>query len=204
MKNLPAIVAGVAAGIALLCASSAYGIQPKQDGPALTGPSVAVAKEPTTIVIVRHAEKGTNDPRDPSLSEAGDARAKALVTALEGTEVSAIYSTQFRRTKETGEPLAEQRKLEITVRPVTSTNASTYAESLAREILEKQSGKTVVIIGHSNTVPELVKAFGGKVVTPLTEDDYDRLFLLVRPASGGPARLFQTRYGTPSVTRVTL
>lgn len=200
MKNLPAIVAGVVAGIALVCAQSAYGIQPQQEAPTPTGPSTAAAKEATTIVIVRHAEKGTDDPRDPSLSETGQARAKALASALENAEVSAIYSTQYKRTKETGEALAKQRKLEVTVRPVTAANAATYTESLVREILDKQAGKTVVIVGHSNTVPELVKAFSGKVVAQLTEEEYDKLFLLVRPTSG-PAKLFQTRYGAPGATR---
>lgn len=186
MKRLSAIVAGVAAGVSLLCTASAQDAAPKPGA------------EPTTIVVVRHAEKGADDPRDPSLSEAGQARAKSLAAALETAEVAAVYSTQYKRTKETGEPLATKFKLSVTERPVTATNAAKYTELLVREILEKQSGKTVVIVGHSNTVPELVKAFGGKAITPLTEDDYDRLYILMRPATG-PARLFQTRYGAPSV-----
>lgn len=205
MKNVSPIVAGVVAGIALLGTSSAYGIQPQQAPPPTTAETV-VAKEATTIVIVRHAEKGTDDPSDPSLSEAGQARARALAAALEGSQVSAIYTTQYKRTQETGKPLAEQPalmklpKVDITVRPVTPANMRGYAVSLAREVLEKQAGKTVVIVGHSNTVPELVKAFGGKEVNPLTEEEYDRLYILVRPVAG-PLRLFQTRFGSPSAPR---
>jgi hypothetical protein len=54
----------------------------------------------------------------------------------------------------------------------------------------------VVIVGHSNTVPDLVRAFGARPVTPLAESDFDRIFIIVRPPSG-PARLFQARYGPP-------
>ncbi len=150
----------------------------------------------TTVVLVRHAEKATDDPRDPSLSAAGQKRAEALAAVLEAADVKAAYSTQFKRTRATAEPLARHLGLSIVERPITG-DASAYARDLAREVLAQQAGKTVLIVGHSNTVPELVKAFSGAAVAPLTEAEYDHLFVVVVPPTGA-ARLFKTRYGPVS------
>lgn len=188
------VVVGVAAGIAVAGSSSARGIWTGPDKPVQAAGENA-ANAPTTIVIVRHAEKATDDPRDPSLSDVGKARATALLAALDGAEVSAVYATQFKRTQATGEPVAKRFGVQVTVSPITGA-MSGVANGFVKEILDKNAGKTVLIVGHSNTVPELVKAFSGKTVAPLSEEDYDRLYLIVRPASG-PARLFQTRYGAP-------
>jgi phosphohistidine phosphatase SixA len=154
--------------------------------------SGAATSTTTTIVIVRHAEKASDDPSDPSLSPAGLRRAQALVAALDGAAVSAIYSTPFKRTRTTAEAVAKRFMVPITIRP-----ASTGAAEMVREILAKDAGKTVLIVGHSNTVPELVRAFSNRNISPLTENEYDRLLIIVRPSSGS-ARLFQTRYGEPS------
>ncbi len=150
----------------------------------------------TTIVLVRHAEKATDDPRDPSLSAAGQKRAEALASVLEAADVKAAYSTQYKRTRATAEPLAKRLGLSIVERPITG-EASAYARDLAREVLAQQAGKAVLIVGHSNTVPDLVQAFSGAVIAPLTEAEYDHLFIVVVPPSGA-ARLFKTRYGSAS------
>jgi phosphohistidine phosphatase SixA len=83
----------------------------------------------TTIVVVRHAEKSMDHPTDPSLSEAGRERARALAAALQGTGVSAIYTTQYKRTRETAQPLADELGISISERPASS--APTYAADLA-------------------------------------------------------------------------
>jgi broad specificity phosphatase PhoE len=182
LRLLPAVAALLALAAAL--APAAYAAA--QQAPAAT-----------TIVIVRHAEKGDGgDPRDPSLSAAGQARAAALAAALDAAEVSAVYATQYKRTRETGEPLAKRFKVEVFVRPVTADNAAKYADQVVKEILGKHAGKTVVVVGHSNTVIDFIEALGGRAPAPLEENDYDRLFIVVRPASG-PARLIQARYGAP-------
>jgi len=148
----------------------------------------------TTVVLVRHAEKATDDPRDPSLSPAGQERAQALLSVLRNAGVTAIYATQYRRPQQTAAPLAQQLGLSIVERPATAANASTYARDLAQEIISTHAGKTVLVAGHSNTVPEIVEALSGSSVQPISESEYDHLFLVVVPASG-PARLFQVRYG---------
>jgi phosphohistidine phosphatase SixA len=171
------------------------GVQPVRAG-ALAGSGA------TIIVLVRHGEKADDDPQDPSLSPAGQARAQALVAVLDGAPVAAVYATEFKRTRQTAQPLAARSRVPITVRPVNGTSVPTYAANLAREILTRHANKTVVIVGHSNTVPELVRALSGRPVPALTENDFDRLFLVVRPTVSpvGSARLFQTRYGPPNPT----
>lgn len=161
--------------------------------PALRGHDEAPAGV-TTVVIVRHAEKA-DASRDTALSAAGKARAEALASALESAGVGAVYATQFQRTRLTAEPLVRRLNLSVVERPV-GEDVPAHARDLAREVLSKEKGKTVLIVGHSNTVPELVKAFSGSTVAPLTDEDYDRIFVVVAPPSG-PARLFKTRYGLP-------
>lgn len=161
--------------------------------PALRGHDEAPAGV-TTVVIVRHAEKAQDDPKDPSLSDAGRARAEALASALDSAGVAAVYSTQYKRNLQTVEPLAKRLSLAIVQKPITGDSAA-YARELAREVLAKEKGKTVLIVGHSNTVADLVQAFSGSTITPLTDEDYDRIFVVVVPPSG-PARLFKTRFGS--------
>ncbi|MBV9772497.1 MAG: histidine phosphatase family protein [Gemmatimonadetes bacterium] len=151
----------------------------------------------TTVVVVRHAEKAADDPQDPSLSPAGRERALALRDALADAPVAAVYATQFRRTRATGEPLATRAGQAVVVRPATAANAATYARDLAAEILSRYRGRTVVVVGHSNTVPEIVRALSGKQVAPITDTEYDHLFVVQVPPSG-PASLLRARYGPPS------
>jgi broad specificity phosphatase PhoE len=151
----------------------------------------------TTVVIVRHAEKA-DASRDTALSPAGQKRAEALAAALDGAEVGAVYVSQFRRTRLTAGPLLGRLGLAAQERPV-GDDISASARELATEVLTRQAGKTVLVVGHSNTVPEIVKALSGLTVGPIGEPEFDHLFVVVVPPAGaGPARLFKARYGAPS------
>lgn len=150
----------------------------------------------TTIVVVRHAEKSTDDPRDPSISAAGQERARALSAVLKDAGVGAIYATQYKRTSQTAELLARQLGLPIIDRPVNAANSAIYAAGLAREVLAVAAGKTVLIVGHSNTVPQIVQAFSGSTVLPIDDSVYDLIFVIV-VAPGSPAKLFNLRFGRP-------
>jgi broad specificity phosphatase PhoE len=143
----------------------------------------------TTIVVVRHAEKSTDDPRDPSISAIGWERANALSETLKGAGVGAIYSTQLKRTRQTAEPLAKKLGLSIIERPPTMA-----AADLAKEVLANQSGKTVLIVGHSNTVPDIVKALSGIEVAPIADNEYDHLYIVVL-APGKSAQVINSRFG---------
>jgi broad specificity phosphatase PhoE len=150
----------------------------------------------TTIIVVRHAEKLTDDPRDPSLNAVGVERAKALSSALQNAGVTAIYVTQYKRTRQTAEPLAQQFGIPIVERPVNSANSATYAQDLAKEILTSSAGKGVLVVGHSNTVPDIVKALSGSAVPAITDPEYDHIFIVTIPATGSP-RLMELRFGRP-------
>ncbi len=158
---------------------------------------VAPTAGATTVIIVRHAEKGTDDPRDPSLTQLGRERAIALRDVLMDANVSAIYATQYKRNKQTAEPLAQKLGLAVIERPVNATNSATYAADIAREVLNANQGKSVVIVGHSNTVPQIVQAFSGVAVKAMEDSEYDHIFIVVVPAGGSP-RLVNVRFGRPA------
>lgn len=151
----------------------------------------------TTIVVVRHAEKSTDHPTNPSISAAGQERARALSAVLRDAGVAAVYATQYKRTSQTADPLARLLGLSIVERPVNAANSATYAADLAREVLATAAGKTVLIVGHSNTVPQIVKAFSGSTVLPVEDREYDHIFVVVI-APGSPAKLFNLRFGHPT------
>jgi broad specificity phosphatase PhoE len=150
----------------------------------------------TSIVVVRHAEKSTDDPRDPSLSATGEERARALSSLLRDAGVTDIYVTQYKRTRQTAEPLAKEAGISIVERPITSANSATYARDLAQEIRTRSAGKGVLIVGHSNTVPDIVNALSGITIPAINDPEYDHIFVVVIPASGSP-RLMQLRFGRP-------
>lgn len=150
----------------------------------------------TTVIVVRHAEKSTADDSDPSLSEEGKVRAQALVTALEHAHIDSIYATQFRRTRSTAAPLARRFGLETRVVPVSSGDIEQHARELAERVRDEHAGETILIVGHSNTVPAIVEALGDSSVAPIDESEYDHLYI-VNTQRGRPARIIHSRYGAP-------
>ncbi len=151
--------------------------------------------QPAMVVLVRHAEKASSPGPDPELSEAGLARAAALASALSDASVSSIITTQFRRTRATAAPLAE--KLGLT--PITvaaDAGLAAHAQATANAVRARPAGEVVLVVGHSNTIPAILRALGGPDFPELCESEYDKLFI-VQLDSARPARLFRTRYGAP-------
>ncbi|MBS3746453.1 MAG: histidine phosphatase family protein, partial [Wenzhouxiangellaceae bacterium] len=146
----------------------------------------------TTVIVVRHAEK-VDDSRDPALSEAGLERAQALAAALEHAGVDAAYASQYRRTRLTAAPTAESAGLAVQIEPIEG-DIPAWAQDFAAALAQHHAGETVLVAGHSNTVPPLVAALCGCEVDPLAEDDYDRLFVIQRVGEVNPA-LITARYG---------
>lgn len=159
------------------------------------GANAAVLSGETLVIVVRHAEKAADDPRDPSLSDAGQRRAQALADALEDSDLKAIYTTQYRRTQLTAEPLSNHAGVVVDIRPVNAENAAGYAAELVSDIRARHSGQTVLVVGHSNTVPEIVTALSGVETAPIQESEYDRLTLVALPTTG-KARVVLSRYGS--------
>ena len=156
----------------------------------LTG---AVQQTPpaSVIFVVRHAERadagsagGTMMKDDPDLSARGQARAKSLAGMLRDAGIRAIYTTDLKRTKQTGAPLAVAFGAKLTSLP---------ADDVAG-LIEKVKGETgnVVIIGHSNTVPKILSALGVQETIEVGDNEYDNLFVVIRGTT--PARLLRLRF----------
>jgi broad specificity phosphatase PhoE len=145
----------------------------------------------TIVVVVRHAEKGTDDPKDPLLSDAGQARAQRLAAALEDLPLAAAVATQFRRTQQTAQAVAQTQGLEVTVKPI--EDSPTYARELAAHIRQDHAGHALLVVGHSNTVPDVVEALTGTRPAPIADDEFDRVYVVTLPADG-KARFVVLRY----------
>ena len=151
-------------------------------------PPVKDADAAVTFVIVRHAEKSSDDPRDPSLSEIGKARAQGLARLLADTPLSAAYATGFRRTQQTAQPTADAHDVKIEI-----YDAKLPATALASQLRKAHAHGTVLVVGHSNTVPEIVATLSGTVVPAMADDEFDRLYRIDLTANG-ETTLLQERY----------
>jgi broad specificity phosphatase PhoE len=137
-----------------------------------------------TIFVVRHAEKAQpagGDAKDPELSAAGRVRAESLALTLKDAGITAIYASEFKRTQQTAAPIARTAGVEVTVVPAKETN------TLVGRLKEHQGA--ALVVGHSNTIPEILKALGASVSFTIEEPDYDNLFVLPAGAPGQMIRL---------------
>ena len=150
--------------------------------------ATAQAQETTTVLVVRHAEKEWEDG-DPPLSEAGRERAEALLRVVGESGVSVLFGTQYMRTSQTLEPIAERFELEILV------HEARDSEGLARRILTEHAGRVVVVSGHSNTVPEIVAALGAPEPAPIDDAEYDNLYVVSVSSAGGEATVLRLHFG---------
>ncbi|HVG30981.1 MAG TPA: phosphoglycerate mutase family protein [Pyrinomonadaceae bacterium] len=146
----------------------------------------------TVVLIVRHAEKAS-DAEDSPLTEAGARRAQALVRAANEAGVSAIYSTQFKRNRDTAQPLAERLGVGVTEAPVELQNPGDYGRRLAVDILGKRRGQTALVVGHANTVASIVEGLTGRAAS-LGDIQYGDMFVVTVPPSG-PAGVIKAQYG---------
>lgn len=144
-----------------------------------------------TYVIVRHAEKA-DASRDPALSPAGIARAQVLVRRMAGADLVAAYATPYRRTQATLQPVAAAHAI-----TVTTYDAAQPAADVVASLRAAHPRGTVLVAGHSNTVPALVSALCRCDTPPMADDEYDRLSI-VRIGADGQPRLSVERYGAPS------
>ncbi|HEU0209176.1 MAG TPA: histidine phosphatase family protein [Candidatus Binatia bacterium] len=124
----------------------------------------------STVFIVRHAEKADGS-KDAELSEAGRARAEVLANMLKDSKISAIYATEFKRTQQTAAPLAKALGLTVTILP-----AENQAALVAK--LRTSIGASLVV-GHGNTIPNIIKALGITEPVNIPDTDYDNLFVVV-------------------------
>ena len=152
---------------------------------------LAVDQPPTTVILVRHAEKAIVPPenKDPELSLAGQERAKELARMFGDSGIKTIYATQFKRTQQTVKPLADKLGL-----PFTKVEAKKTTE-LVKQIRTQNAGQVIFIAGHNNTVPEIIAALGGPQLPIIPETEFDNLYILT-VQSDGSAKLLKLKYGS--------
>ncbi len=153
-----------------------------------TSDAPAASQATLAFVLVRHAEKATDDPKDPSLSDVGRARAERLSASFDAVPVTAVYATGYRRTQATAQPTADAHDL-----PVLAYDAGMPADAFAAKLLASHASGTVLVVGHSNTVPAIASTLCGCTVAPMREDEFDRR-ITIRIAADGTATLEETRY----------
>ncbi len=126
----------------------------------------------TTFILVRHAEKANDGTNNPGLTAEGQERANRLNELLKAAEIAAIYSTPFKRTMKTVEPLSLEKGLDI-------IEYNPRGQDFISEMYNNNKGKTVVVSGHSNTTPFVVNLLiGSKKYEMLSEDEYDKIFVV--------------------------
>ncbi len=153
----------------------------------------ALAHEPaqlTTVILVRHAEKVT-DPatKDPALSPAGEERAQTLARMLASADVTAIYTTPYVRTRSTAAPVAAEKKLT----PIEVDAGATFAQDMAAKIRAHHGG-TILVVGHSNTTQDVIRALGIEDAPKIEDSEYDDLFIVTIGTNTEPKMVHLT-YG---------
>jgi phosphohistidine phosphatase SixA len=158
----------------------------------LTATSVSAQQ---TIFVVRHAERADTPvpggtpmmapATDPPLSAAGNERAARLAAILRSADIRHVFTTEFLRTRQTAAPTAQAQRLEIVA--VSSRDAEAVVSQA------RQAKGNVLMVGHSNSVPDLLKRLGIKEAITIADTEFDNLFVVVRPEAGEPT-LVRLRY----------
>jgi Fructose-2,6-bisphosphatase len=147
----------------------------------------ASAQSLTTFILVRHAEKANDGSKDPVLTELGTGRAMALSKLLNETKVDAVYSTKTQRTEGTVTPLANAKGLKI-------VNYNPSKNDYLDQLLQQHKGGTVVICGHSNTIPGAANyLLGNSDLKNFDDADYDNI-LVVTVSEIGKGKLVWMNY----------
>ncbi len=170
--------------------------------------AIAQQQQPaTTVILVRHAEKASNAP-DAVLSSQGQQRADCLAHVLKDAGIKRIYVSDAKRTQQTADPLAKALGLKPVVVPAKDVN------TLVRDVFYGAGGNALVV-GHSDTLPQVIKRVQAGTIPPLGENEYDSLYVLTvlegsstpavklrycaaSPASAAPANMAPEKTATPA------
>lgn len=135
------------------------------------------------IFIVRHAEKAGNGGKDADLSSDGQKRANALADILKDSKITSVFVTEFKRTQETAAPTAKVAQVIPTMVPANHTG----------ELVGKlrESNGNALVVGHANTIPDVLKALGIAMPVSIADDDYNEIFVVL---TGEKAQLLRLHY----------
>ena len=139
------------------------------------------ASDTATYILVRHAEKATTPPKDPPLTEAGRQRAQRLADGLRDTRLDAVYSSPYQRTRQTATPIARAQALPVI------DYAPDDATAFAARLRADHPRGTVLVVGHSNTLPPLARALCNCAVADMDERVYGIRYTVRFDADGRPA-----------------
>jgi phosphohistidine phosphatase SixA len=152
--------------------------------------SVASAAAQPVVFLVRHAERADAGMAaakvagaDPDLSGAGLARASSLAAMLKDARIGTVITTEYKRTKQTGDPVARAAGVPLTIMD------SKDVAGLLKKV--RSSTGNVVVVGHTNTLPEILKGLGVTEPITIAEDEYDWLFVVT---GGSPPTFVRLRY----------
>ena len=141
---------------------------------------------PTTYILVRHAEKVLG-VRNPDLTQEGKERAKDLKYLLKDVHLDAVYSSDYKRTRQTAAPTAKAKNMEVQLYDARDLGG------LVTEVENKYAGKTILVVGHSNTTPALTNRLAGTDYTDFDESIYDNFFV-VDVFKKGKAKVLLLKY----------
>ena len=157
---------------------------------------VAPSDAATVVIVVRHADKDTIPKDDPPLTSAGVVRAQALAAALEHADVQVVIATQLIRSQQTARPIAEAKGLQmITIQR--GNDIAQHAANVAAEV-RRHRGKTVLVVGHGETVGPIIAALGGPRIAEVCLGEYSNMYTLVLDQGDRVTRFVQSTYGAPS------
>lgn len=164
--------------------------------PAVVG-AQAAARQPTTVFVVRHGEKDTIPHENPPLSAAGLARATALAEALRDAGITAIVTTQQRRTQQTAQPLAAARRLAPVSVPMDGAKPEEHVRAVVEAVRRlTANGGVVLVVDHQSTIPAVIAALGAPRPPTMCDVEFSNLYVLL-PGDGGAVRLARAHYGAP-------
>jgi len=144
---------------------------------------VTGANAAPVVFIVRNAEKANSGGKDHELSVQGRKRAEALANILKDSQITAVFVTEFKRTQETAAPTARAAHVSPTVIP--ANNIGVLVEKL------RTLNGNALVVGHGNTIPDLLRALGIATPVIIPEDDYAEIFAVVR---GDALQLLRLHY----------
>jgi broad specificity phosphatase PhoE len=138
------------------------------------------------VILVRHAElqgAAMANPKNVPLSKDGKARAERLANLLKDSGIAAIYVTDFLRTNQTAQPLSKELAKQLTVVPKGDP------QELVAQLRKNHAGQTVLLVGHTDTLPGILKTLGVPSEIKIEAQDYGNIFIVTPKAEGAPGFL---------------
>jgi phosphohistidine phosphatase SixA len=144
---------------------------------------VCTANAAPVIFIVRHAEKTSSGGNDPDLSPEGEKRADALAHILKDSQITSVFVTEFKRTQQTAAPTA--KAVQVIPKVVPANEIAALAHKL------RALNGNALVVGHGNTIPDLLKALGVPTPVSIPDDDYNEVFAVI---VGDPPQFIPLHY----------